>query len=442
MIVGTNFYEASAYKIEYEIYTPRIKNTPLVCVIEPDPQSDQYLDEDYVKRLLKETDISISEWETQLKQKAIKKTDKDKWEINYTKIPLYEQENYPYDNCDVFIQFQAKPANENDFYKKIGESEFEIKNTGRTNIIIYYADIKYCVSQDKEYYYYDPCYTDSPRITPQIGTVIRHEFGHALGLGHYVSDDADLNLSWASGLVDAPSIMVIFSHENTKLNKLKTIDIDKVYSIYGNDGFSQNRDSEVKSVFGFLKTSKSEYIKSKLDNEIVTIFGNVTADKMKGQFVTITLEKPDGTVEEIRSILNSNKTFNTQFMIHEWTPIGIYRFNASYIGYDSDELTFEILEQTFTEPSANKIPRWIKTTAKWWSMSKISDNDFVEGIKYLIEEEIIKIQPAKQEEIGYGRQIPEWIKTTAGWWAEGLVPEDDFIKGMQYLIQNGIIRLR
>ena len=62
--------------------------------------------------------------------------------------------------------------------------------------------------------------------------------------------------------------------------------------------------------------------------------------------------------------------------------------------------------------------------------------------KDLIEEEIIKIQPAKQEEIGYGRQIPEWIKTTAGWWAEGLVPEDDFIKGMQYLIQNGIIRLR
>jgi len=63
----------------------------------------------------------------------------------------------------------------------------------------------------------------------------------------------------------------------------------------------------------------------------------------------------------------------------------------------------------------------------------------VEGIRYLIEEDIIKIQEVKRISVGEGRNIPDWVKTTTGWWANDLVPEDDFIRGMQYLIQEGII---
>jgi len=36
-------------------------------------------------------------------------------------------------------------------------------------------------------------------------------------------------------------------------------------------------------------------------------------------------------------------------------------------------------------------------------------------------------------------QIPEWIKNNAGWWSQGLISDDDFINGIQYLIQVGII---
>ena len=37
------------------------------------------------------------------------------------------------------------------------------------------------------------------------------------------------------------------------------------------------------------------------------------------------------------------------------------------------------------------IPNWIKNNAKWWSEGTIGDSDFISGIKYLIENEIMII---------------------------------------------------
>ena len=36
-------------------------------------------------------------------------------------------------------------------------------------------------------------------------------------------------------------------------------------------------------------------------------------------------------------------------------------------------------------------------------------------------------------------QIPDWIKDVAGWWAIGDISENDFLTGIEYLINNNII---
>ena len=41
------------------------------------------------------------------------------------------------------------------------------------------------------------------------------------------------------------------------------------------------------------------------------------------------------------------------------------------------------------------VPDWIKTNAKWWSEGKISEDVFINGIKYLIEERIVNIDQDK-----------------------------------------------
>ena len=88
-----------------------------------------------------------------------------------------------------------------------------------------------------------------------------------------------------------------------------------------------------------------------------------------------------------------------------------------------------------------QIPPWIKNNAKWWSEGKISDNDFVKGIQYLIQVGIMKI-PQTQLESTSSQQIPNWIKNNAGWWANDTITDDDFIKGIQYLIQVNIIQIK
>jgi len=48
---------------------------------------------------------------------------------------------------------------------------------------------------------------------------------------------------------------------------------------------------------------------------------------------------------------------------------------------------------TIPESSAqDAIPSWIKNNAGWWADDKISDSDFLSGIKFLVETNIIQFQ--------------------------------------------------
>jgi hypothetical protein len=37
--------------------------------------------------------------------------------------------------------------------------------------------------------------------------------------------------------------------------------------------------------------------------------------------------------------------------------------------------------------------------------------------------------------------VPEWIKNNAGWWADGTLDDDSFLNGMKYLIENDIMQI-
>ena len=37
--------------------------------------------------------------------------------------------------------------------------------------------------------------------------------------------------------------------------------------------------------------------------------------------------------------------------------------------------------------------------------------------------------------------VPSWVKNNAGWWADGTISENDFLNGIQYLIKMGIMKV-
>jgi len=88
------------------------------------------------------------------------------------------------------------------------------------------------------------------------------------------------------------------------------------------------------------------------------------------------------------------------------------------------------------------IPDWIKNNAGWWANGDIGDNDFVQGIQFLIKEGIMKIPPTTQGTGSSGNEIPDWIKNNAGWWANGDIGDNDFVQGIQFLIKEGIMKIQ
>jgi len=95
-----------------------------------------------------------------------------------------------------------------------------------------------------------------------------------------------------------------------------------------------------------------------------------------------------------------------------------------------------------------QIPDWIKNVAEWWAGNDISGKEFLTGIEYLINNNIISIPfmpcslagtTADSESTLEANFIPDWVKNNAGWWATNQIGDADFINGIEYLIKKGIL---
>ena len=95
--------------------------------------------------------------------------------------------------------------------------------------------------------------------------------------------------------------------------------------------------------------------------------------------------------------------------------------------------------QSASADTTKLVPQWIKHNAGWWAQGKISDDDFINGMRWLIEN---RIMPSTQitGEIK-GNQIPDSVKKIAYSWSQNDIPDSEFLSGIEYLIKNGIIEL-
>ena len=90
-----------------------------------------------------------------------------------------------------------------------------------------------------------------------------------------------------------------------------------------------------------------------------------------------------------------------------------------------------------------QLPDWIKTVAGWWANNEVSETEFLSGIEYLINNNIISLTSMPCSTFGTTttQSVPNWIKNTAGWWSEDLIEEADFVNSIEYLIKKQIISI-
>jgi hypothetical protein len=389
-----------------------------------------------------ETRISIGEWQVLL-QNFERGRDKSMWEINQIPITLEQQSEFDYDQCQIFIKFQEKPDSEDEWYKLLGKTTYEIGDTGRSDITIYYNNIKFCKTEDKDWVYFDPCYEDLPRLMQQLQSVVKHEFGHALGLGHYKSDNLDVSIAWARGTITAPSIMAVFSHQNLNENIITPKDIVAVRSIYGQNGFLPDQD-EV-TVFDYFQSASEEYIIPEGGFTMASVDGQINKDMyLSGLQVDITVIDPNQTIQSRNVRVNSDGVFNFQTVLDESILNGTYTVFANYRDKQSQEITIDIKYEETEEKS--KIPQWVKYSVKLWALDKINELDFILGIQHLIRTGVLnppsvesQVEKNIEEIQAFGVKIPKYIKQTSLWWTEDKITDEEFVNSLQYLMKKGYL---
>jgi len=228
-------------------------------------------------------------------------------------------------------------------------------------------------------------------------------------------------LVWAedspSGGKDAKGIKIGFKDFDGQISNLK-IDCDSKTLTVELDG------SNMKSMIGeiyVIENSKKNPHKA-----------NLAAGSM-----SISVDGKEVNYQLIKSTSSSDNT-EFQFLVLGGTKT----LTISNLGLIPEPLqkTESIVDST--PKVKEKVPGWIKNNAKWWADGQIDDNAFLQGIQFMIKEKIINIPnlPEQASETAE-EKVPDWIRSNAEWWADGLITDDDFVKGIQYLVEQGVIRV-
>ncbi len=243
--------------------------------------------------------------------------------------------------------------------------------------------------------------------------------------------------------------MAVFTHQNFNENIIRPSDIEKVRSIYGENGFFHATTKE-EPTFQSFGTSLQEYIIPDGGFQIANIDGLIFPEKyISGVPIIVEITRPDGTSVSESIKVNSDGTFNIQKILDSSVEKGTYFAIASYRGEKSNEITFNIIQdETVNEQTKNqeiKIPEWIRDNAKGYGNGQLDDSKqletfFLVGIEYLVEKGILTTPDLPEQTKNQEPKIPEWVKNNAKWWADKKISDDEFINGMQFLIKNQIIK--
>ena len=142
--------------------------------------------------------------------------------------------------------------------------------------------------------------------------------------------------------------------------------------------------------------------------------------------------------------VNSDGAFNFQTVLDENTLNGTYTIFAQYRDKKSSEISLDI--QYEGEEDHSKIPQWIKNSVKWWAEDKINEMDFILGIQDLIRKGILNPPTLENQTVDEYEEnkplsvkIPKYVKQTSLWWTEDKISDQEFVDSMQYLIKKGYL---
>jgi hypothetical protein len=185
-------------------------------------------------------------------------------------------------------------------------------------------------------------------VLTKIGSTVRHEFGHALGLGHYKSDKTK-NKEWFENPQTAPSIMLEYS-KGTEQERVTDADVAKVMEIYKNTGFTNQhmpkiRNTQLLALTQITPTDlfiSDSTVKASKEITEITIYGKFGKTSDILGTIDVTVLRPDSKIEKSRISLDKSGFFEYTYQIHSKLPKGIYYVQAQYGKSITEKNIFEV----------------------------------------------------------------------------------------------------
>lgn len=202
-----------------------------------------------------------------------------------------------------------------------------------------------------------------------------------------------------------------------------------------------------------VKTNSNHYH----EGDVIYVSGEVS-EILFGYDVSLMGIAPDGNIVSIDHVMvGSDKKFGAKLAAgtSRMMDDGVYTiqvlygtknrtaettftFTGSTSDVPLDVTTPKILQPKDIVIDAKSLPSWVKNVAELWCADKIDDSAFVEGIQYLIDNDIIVVSVTSSSG-SYLQEVPQWVKNNTCWWSAGMITDEDFAAGIEYLIKEGII---
>lgn len=415
--------------------------------------SEYFIDTDKIESQLKEL-TPYSNWQISLQAENIKSANIPKSLKNAiakkTTIPLIE--GFDYGNVDILSSESLKKAvaewagtrqaSQFKDFKNIQESswiiptivvisdaynEVYIDNYGGIGIAPAYPD-------DSR----QPCcafgVTTDDRVWNQkvsVTDLVLHEVGHVMGLMHpfqgFDKDDEYFRNEYFAKWYG--SVMAY--------NSPNLYGCGFWYGVYfpGNCGISDTtftkfeRDNHARGVTAYLV----EAANSNVYRTLLELENNGQEFEDLPELSKQRISNVKASVNKAKTAFSTNKIFgdNGAYKLALDAAIESSKFATS------SGIVYEV------EPKVKiSLPDWIKNTITWWSEGSISEQEFVGALQYLIKEKIMILPDIPESnQMTTSRAVPDWVRTNAIWWTQDRISDNDFVSGLQFLIKEGIIRV-